>query len=234
MHALSRRLAADAADWGLATWFAHTLFWLPVIGTPVVLAEQLARPVTQEQLVWWQFLGFALAGVAGLGVALRSLERGQIEAVLLWTLITIALCIIAGEQVLWGQRISDLYATPELRAIHRYQELSQPHHPITAWMCLGIGILGVGTPLVDLRRAAIAAGQPARARLPLFLAPTFCAAGTIALATLLGWLDGSSPISAATWPMLYLAWALWVGVAACYRRLTETARQLYTPISSTI
>jgi hypothetical protein len=236
MHALHHRLATDAAEWTIAAWFAHTLFWLPVIGTPVTLAVQLARPAAQESLIWCQFLGFALASVASLGVALRYLERAEVGAALLWALITVALCIIAGDQVLWGQRISDLYATPELRAIHRYQEISQPHRPVAEWMLLLIGLLGLGGPVMRLSRLNVGS-EPMRAlpRLPLFLVPTFLFAGVAALCTLLlGWLEDGSLAQPATWPALTLAWALCIAVTVCYRRLTETARQLHAPMSSTI
>lgn len=123
-------ISDSAKEWGISPRLAWWLILLPFAGAFFVALTVLKRPVyrfvTMEDgpIEWAQFACYALASVAGVGVASKRFRAGHPWQALLFAGFAFANFFIAGEEIAWGQRIFGLETPEELRQINHQGEIT--------------------------------------------------------------------------------------------------------------
>jgi hypothetical protein len=105
----------------LAAWLA-----VPLLAALFFLNRQVFRAILDEDRIveWGQVLFFVATAVAGAMIArnrFRMRYRGQ---ALVWILFTVAMLVIAGEEIAWGQRLLGLETPEFLEDINRQEEIT--------------------------------------------------------------------------------------------------------------
>lgn len=158
MRTPSAEVERDAASDGVRPRVAQVVFWLPVIGAPMVAVTFFHRPsflwlVGEDgPIEWLQFVLFAGAGVLGGVAALRLGQRRDVAGTVLLGIGAIGLLGIAGEEISWGQRVLGLDTPDALAEINHQKETNLhnittfPMQRIGNWLQLVLGTLGAVVP----------------------------------------------------------------------------------------
>jgi len=127
---IAKSIAASAEEWSISPRSAWVIAMLPLIGAAAVFLTYFNRPlyrfVTMEDgpVEWSQFLFYALACVAGTGIAYKRFKAGHAWQALLFLGFAFANFFIAGEEIAWGQRILGLQTPAGLRKINHQGEIT--------------------------------------------------------------------------------------------------------------
>ena len=130
MQRIMNSIAASAEEWGISPRVAWIIACLPIVGAFAVFMTYFNRPlyrfVTTDDgpIEWSQFICYALACVAGAGIAYKRFKAGHPWQALLFLGFAFANFFIAGEEIAWGQRIFGLQTPDELKAINHQGEIT--------------------------------------------------------------------------------------------------------------
>jgi hypothetical protein len=123
-------IAASAEEWDISPRVAWMIALMPIIGAAAVLMTYFNRPlyrfVTKDDgpVEWSQFICYALACIAGAGIAYKRFKAGHPWQALLFLGFAFAHFFIAGEEIAWGQRIFGIETPDELKAINHQGEIT--------------------------------------------------------------------------------------------------------------
>jgi len=127
---VGRLIAESARQWQLSSKAAAWLFWIPLVGAVAMAAARLSKETFRfflredGVLEWAQFVCFAVACLAGAGVAWYRFAAGHRWQAALFALFTLAMLFVTGEEIAWGQRVLDL-ETPEcLDMVNKQNEIT--------------------------------------------------------------------------------------------------------------
>lgn len=128
---LAERLEDDAAAAGISRRAAWTVFWVPIVGTVLLLALYLVtRPpyywVLREDkpVEWLQFALLLFSGSVAAFAALRFAQRRRILLAVVLGLVAVVSIVIAGEEISWAQRVFNIATPAELEAVNKQAELN--------------------------------------------------------------------------------------------------------------
>ena len=130
MQRIMNSIAASAEEWGISPRVARMIACLPIVGAFAVFMTYFNRPlyrfVTKEDgpIEWAQFICYALACIAGVGIAYKRFKAGHPWQALLFVGFAFADLFIAGEEIASGKRIFGLQTPDELKAINHQGEIT--------------------------------------------------------------------------------------------------------------
>ncbi len=131
MSGLIDQFRASAARWHVSVGMATVLNLVALIGVPVLAAVFVAHRPTFRHLLnedgvaeWGQVLFFAGTGVVAALVAMNRYRRRLKGQGVLWTGLAIAMLVIVGEEIAWGQRILGLETPEILERINNQDEIT--------------------------------------------------------------------------------------------------------------
>jgi hypothetical protein len=222
---------ASASRWGIpampvlaltvAAWLA-----VPLLAAVSVVNRQVFRVALDEDGIveWAQVLFFVATAVAGAVIARNRFETGYRGQGLVWSLFTLAMLVIAAEEIAWGQRLLGLETPEFLEEINRQEEITLHNigRTLTVFnLVLFLGSLyAMGAEWVE-RRWHLAGRVADGDRLyvpPLFLAGLF---GVMVAYRFVRWVllpqESYTLTSLSEWAELCFAGALFVAVALSAR-----------------
>jgi hypothetical protein len=232
MQRISNSIAASAEEWGISPRVAWVIAWLPIVGAAIVLMTYLNRPlyrfVTKEDgpIEWAQFFCYALASVAGAGIAFKRFKAGHPWQALLFLGFAFANFFIAGEEIAWGQRIFGLQTPEELKAINHQGEITVHNIQIVQntfnFVLFLAGLYGSVAYFLNPKLKMERFGDQATYLLvpPLFLVPSFLVLfGYKFIRYTVVRSPGFVVTKYGEWPELCLAFGFFVFAWLNYRRL---------------
>ena len=232
MQRIMNSIAASAEEWGISLRTAWVIALLPFIGAAAVFLTYFNRPlyrfVTMEDgpVEWSQFIFYALACVAGAGVAYKRFRVGHPWQALLFLGFAFANFFIAGEEIAWGQRIFGLQTPDELKAINHQGEITIHNIQIVQnafnFVLFLAGAYGSIAYFANLKLRFERYGDQANYLLvpPLFLVPAFMVLfGYKFIRYTVVRSPGFVVTKFGEWPELCLAFGFFVFVWLNYRRL---------------
>ena len=130
MKRLTDLIATSAEEWGVPLRVARVIFWMPIIGGLIMALARidirLYRFLLRDDgpVEWAQFNAFAIACVAGAGIAIRRFKAGYKWQGLLFVGFALAMFFVSGEEIAWGQRLLGIDTPPELVEINKQNEIT--------------------------------------------------------------------------------------------------------------
>jgi len=241
MQRIKNSIAASAEEWGISPRTAWVIALLPFIGAAGVFLTYFHRPlyrfVTMEDgpIEWTQFVCYALACVAGVGIAYKRFKAGHPWQALLFLGFGFANFFIAGEEIAWGQRIFGLETPDELKAINHQGEITLHNIQIVQnafnFVLFLAGTYGSIAYFANLKLRFERYGDQANYLLvpPLFLVPAFLILfGYKFIRYTVVRSPGFIVTKFGEWPELCLAFGFFVFAWLNYRRLA--AQSVSAPV----
>lgn len=130
MKRLTDLIATSAEEWGVPRQVAKVLFWTPIIGGLIMALSRidigLYRFFLRDDgpVEWAQFNAFAIACIAGAGIAIRRFKAGYKWQALLFVGFAVAMFFVSGEEIAWGQRLLGIETPEELVEINKQEEIT--------------------------------------------------------------------------------------------------------------
>ena len=241
MQRVMNSIAASAEEWGISPRVAWVIAWLPIIGAAAVFMTYFNRPlyrfVTKEDgpIEWSQFICYALASVAGAGIAYKRFKAGHPWQALLFAGFAFANFFIAGEEIAWGQRIFGLQTPDELKAINHQGEITVHNIQIVQnafnFVLFLAGLYGSVAYFANQKFQLQRYGDQANYLLvpPLFLVPSFLVLfGYKFIRYTVVRSPGFIVTKFGEWPELCLAFGFFIFTWLNYRRLA--AQSVSAPV----
>jgi hypothetical protein len=170
----------DSAEWGVTPGQALLLVLAPLLPTLIFIGAlpfpQIYHALTDEDalLEWLQFLLIFPSSILFGLVSQRIFKRGWRAVGVLYLLVALGACFVAGEEISWGQRIFG-WSTPEtLGAINAQNETTLHNigsiHEAFLYAVALVGLYGVVAPLAG----ALLAGDRLRPAWMFLFVPPLC------------------------------------------------------------
>lgn len=186
------RLVRDASRDGVTAAWAKTLFLAPFVGGAACLTLfVIARPsyylvLREDQVVEWGQFGFcAFTAVVAVVAAIRFRGSDRRGLALVMVAVTLAMVVLAGEEISWGQRVLGVVTPENLSAVNRQAEMNV--HNIDAGVDIQ-SLFKISQVILGLVAAALtlrlrSRTTPGSASVWYVLAPPMCALpGFVAIA----------------------------------------------------
>ena len=188
---LTEQTKRDAVREGLATKPAAIAFWIPIVGgllTLVLIAHRAAYYwfLDEDHVAEWTQFGMVLAG-SGIAVlaTLLHIKRREYKMAVLLALVALALFVISGEEISWGQRVFNFGTPADLKGVNAQGEFNVhditsgglPIEDIFKFVEMAIALVGFLLSVLVRFQPRILTGKRWSAwSPPLFLAPAFLVA----------------------------------------------------------
>lgn len=184
-HTIDERIDAERVTWRLSRGAYVTLLAAPLVVHALVIAligldAQAYEWVTNEDgpVEWLQFAALLVAGGAFVLLAARLRGSGRPIAVAVALVAAIAILIVAGEEISWGQRIFG-WMTPAALLAENAQGETNLHNLYVATLVVRLGQLA-GAAYATLIPLAALTWRPAKRWLDPVLVPPIALLGFFA------------------------------------------------------
>jgi hypothetical protein len=99
---------------------------VPILAALFFVARPLFRLILNEDglVEWGQVLLWAASGIVGVWIAAERLRNGHRGQAVVWIAFALAMVVIVGEEISWGQRLLGLETPEVLEEINRQEELN--------------------------------------------------------------------------------------------------------------
>lgn len=131
MSAIVTAFRASADRWNVPVDRALVLNLAGILAVPVLaalffLSRDAFRLILDEDRIveWGQVALFLASGVAGAWLARDRFRRGHVVQGVIWSLFVLAMIVIAGEEISWGQRLLGLETPEVLEEVNRQGEIT--------------------------------------------------------------------------------------------------------------
>ena len=131
MTEFMRPVSASLDRWGVSPSLALALNVVAIGGVPILAAlffvdrEIFGLILDEDGLVeWGQVLLFFVSGIVGAWIATDRFRRGYRGQGFLWLGFVLAMLVIVGEEISWGQRLLGLETPEILEDINRQSEIN--------------------------------------------------------------------------------------------------------------
>jgi hypothetical protein len=123
--------SASTGRWRVSRWGALVLNAVAIGVVPILAAlffvdRHAFRFILNEDGMaeWGQVLLWAAAGVVGAWIAAQRLRNGYRGQAVLWIAFALAMLVVVGEEISWGQRLLGLETPEVLEEINRQDEIN--------------------------------------------------------------------------------------------------------------
>jgi len=129
MNWINRAFEQSAYEWNLSSNAAWWLFWLPILGSVIMIFAAINRDfyrflLTEDGPVeWLTFGGFMLTAVITTRIAYLLFRAKHGWLAVIYVLATGAMLFCAGEEISWGQRVFGFEIPDSLRSLNPTNEL---------------------------------------------------------------------------------------------------------------
>jgi hypothetical protein len=129
MRSINRAFEQSAYEWDLSSNAAWLLFWLPVLGSVLMIFAAVYRDLYRFLLAedgpieWLTFAGFVLIAVIAARIAVMLFRASHLWLAGIYILATAAMLFCAGEEISWGQRLFDFEIPDTLRSLNPTNDL---------------------------------------------------------------------------------------------------------------
>jgi hypothetical protein len=129
MNWLNRIIEQSAYEWDMSSSAAWWLFWLPIVGTVMMIFAGVERDIYRFLLSedgpveWLTFVGFIVAALIGTRIFFLCLKTNHIWLAGIYAIFAVAMLFCAGEEISWGQRILDFEIPESLRNLNPTNDL---------------------------------------------------------------------------------------------------------------
>lgn len=150
MNWINKAFEQSAYEWDLSYNAAWLLFWMPVLGSVLIVFSALNRRFFRFLLAedgpieWATFGGFVVAMILGAWICNVCIKTNKKPYAWFFGFFTVAMFFCAGEELSWGQRIFN-WETPESLRIPGVQDEIVFHN-----IGGNLGIFNIGIILVEL------------------------------------------------------------------------------------
>jgi hypothetical protein len=129
MRWINRAFEQSAYEWDLTSNAAWCLFWVPIVGSVLLIFAAVNRDLYRFLLAedgpveWLTFAGFVITAIIAARIAFLLFKASHMWLVAVYTLFTAAMLFCAGEEISWGQRIFSYEIPDTLRSLNPTNEL---------------------------------------------------------------------------------------------------------------